>query len=79
MSTSQPTKALKLMHYYSFVIGGATEYFAGTRTDDAYYLPDQNVLMNVVGIHDTTTVRALIGTSTMALKIEWLPFPKPPS
>ena len=35
----------------SCVIGGATGFFVGT---DAAYLPDQNFLINLVGIQDST-------------------------
>ena len=48
----------------STVIGGATGFFVGT---DAAYLPDQNFLINVVGIPDGTPDLvgcAIAGTST---------------
>lgn len=48
----------------SCVIGGATGFFVGT---DAAYLPDQNFLINVVGIPDGTPDLvgcAIAGTST---------------
>jgi len=48
----------------SAVIGGATGFFVGT---DAAYLPDQNFLINVVGIQDGTpdiVGCAIAGTST---------------
>lgn len=48
----------------SVAIGGATGFFIGT---DAAYLPTQNFLLPVVGIHDTTPALvgcALAGTST---------------
>jgi hypothetical protein len=48
----------------SAVIGGATGFFVGT---DAAYLPDQNFLIDIVGIQDGTpdlTGCAIAGTST---------------
>jgi hypothetical protein len=48
----------------SYVIGGATGFFVGT---DAAYLPDQNFLINLVGIQDDTPDLvgcALAGSST---------------
>ncbi|KAL3815349.1 hypothetical protein ACHAXA_002133 [Cyclostephanos tholiformis] len=48
----------------SAAIGGATGFFVGT---DTAYLPAQNFLINVVGIHETTTALtgcAIAGTST---------------
>lgn len=48
----------------SYVIGGATGFFVGT---DAAYLPDQNFLINFVGIQDGTPDLvgcAIAGTST---------------
>merc|ERR1712232_939916 len=48
----------------SVAIGGATGFFVGT---DAAYLPDQNFLIDVVGIKDGTpdlTGCAIAGTST---------------
>jgi len=48
----------------STVIGGATGFFVGT---DAAYLPDQNFLIDIVGIPDGTpdlTGAAIAGTST---------------
>lgn len=48
----------------SCVIGGATGFFVGT---DAAYLPEQNFLINFVGIHDGTPDLvgcAIAGTST---------------
>ena len=48
----------------SVAIGGATGFFVGT---DAAYLPAQNFLLPVVGIHDTTPALAgcvIAGTST---------------
>jgi hypothetical protein len=48
----------------SYVIGGATGFFVGT---DAAYLPDQNFLINFVGIPDGTPDLvgcAIAGTST---------------
>ena len=48
----------------SVAIGGATGFFVGT---DAAYLPDQNFLINVVGIADGTpdlTGCAIAGSST---------------
>lgn len=48
----------------STAIGGATGFFVGT---DAAYLPEQNFLINVVGIQDGTpdlTGCAIAGTST---------------
>lgn len=48
----------------SVVIGGATGFFVGT---DAAYLPDQNFLIDIVGIQDGTpdlTGCAIAGTST---------------
>jgi hypothetical protein len=48
----------------SMVIGGATGFFVGT---DAAYLPDQNFLINVVGIQDGTPDLvgcAIAGSST---------------
>jgi len=48
----------------SVAIGGATGYFVGT---DAVYLPDQNFLINIVGIPDGTpdlTGCAIAGSST---------------
>lgn len=48
----------------SVAIGGATGFFVGT---DAAYLPDQNFLINVVGITDGTSDLAgcaIAGTST---------------
>ena len=48
----------------SIAIGGATGYFVGT---DAAYLPDQNFLIDIVGIHDTTPALAgcaIAGSST---------------
>jgi hypothetical protein len=48
----------------SIAIGSATGFFVGT---DAVYLPDQNFLINVVGIQDGTgdlTAAAIAGSST---------------
>ena len=48
----------------SVAIGGATGFFVGT---DAAYLPSQNFLINVVGIHDATPALAgcaIAGAST---------------
>ena len=48
----------------SAAIGGATGFFVGT---DVAYLPEQNFLLNVVGIHDGVTDLtgcAIAGTST---------------
>ena len=48
----------------SVAIGGATGFFVGT---DTAYLPAQNFLIDVVGIHDTTPQLmgcAIAGTST---------------
>jgi hypothetical protein len=48
----------------SIAIGGATGYFVGT---DAAYLPEQNFLIDMVGIHDTTPALAgctIAGSST---------------
>ena len=48
----------------SFTIGGATAFFVGT---DTTYLPEENFLIDVVGVHDSFSIvhgAVLAGIST---------------